>query len=152
MSGDVASNVLGTIGTVLWCIQLIPQIWYNWRRKQTEGLPPLMMFLWAACMLSTKLAGLKTCLLTDWVSRRGSDGGVYDITGKVHWAEHPRRDVCCTVLSSELRLIDVVSRMSIYRFRYSRRYSDSSRLLVGVRRCIITSKLWSLAICLARPL
>lgn len=45
----VAANVLGTIGTILWCIQLVPQIWYNWRRKKTEGLPGLMMFLWAAC-------------------------------------------------------------------------------------------------------
>ncbi|RAL02074.1 PQ-loop repeat-containing protein [Aspergillus ibericus CBS 121593] len=53
MAGDdnvtVASNVLGTIGTVLWCIQLIPQIWYNWRRKKTDGFPPLMMLLWASC-------------------------------------------------------------------------------------------------------
>lgn len=49
MSGgnDVAANVLGTIGTVLWCIQLVPQIFYNWRRKDCSGLPPLMMFLWA---------------------------------------------------------------------------------------------------------
>jgi len=45
----VAANVLGTIGTILWCIQLVPQIWYNWRRKKTEGLPGLMMLLWAAC-------------------------------------------------------------------------------------------------------
>ncbi|KAE8354818.1 PQ loop repeat protein [Aspergillus coremiiformis] len=53
MAGDdnvtVASNVLGTIGTVLWCIQLIPQIWYNWKQKKTDGLPPLMMLLWASC-------------------------------------------------------------------------------------------------------
>ncbi|PYI05304.1 PQ loop repeat protein [Aspergillus sclerotiicarbonarius CBS 121057] len=53
MAGDsnvtVASNVLGTIGTVLWCVQLIPQIWYNWRRKKTDGFPPLMMLLWASC-------------------------------------------------------------------------------------------------------
>lgn len=47
----VAANVLGTIGTVFWCIQLIPQIWYNWRRKKTDGLPQLMMLLWAACPL-----------------------------------------------------------------------------------------------------
>ncbi|EAL91758.1 PQ-loop repeat-containing protein [Aspergillus fumigatus Af293] len=47
----VASNILGTIGTVLWCIQLIPQIWYNWRQKKTDGLPPSMMFLWASCTL-----------------------------------------------------------------------------------------------------
>ncbi|KAJ5241038.1 uncharacterized protein N7469_002629 [Penicillium citrinum] len=52
MSDDhvtVASNVLGTIGTVLWCIQLIPQIWYNWKRKKTDGFPATMMFLWASC-------------------------------------------------------------------------------------------------------
>ncbi|PLB53745.1 PQ loop repeat protein [Aspergillus steynii IBT 23096] len=45
----VASNVFGTIGTVLWCIQLIPQIWHNWTRKKTDGLPPLIMLLWACC-------------------------------------------------------------------------------------------------------
>ncbi|KAH8433083.1 PQ-loop repeat-containing protein [Aspergillus melleus] len=45
----VASNVFGTIGTILWCIQLIPQIWHNWTRKRTDGLPPLMMLLWACC-------------------------------------------------------------------------------------------------------
>ncbi len=44
-----AADILGTIGTVLWCIQLIPQIWQNWRRKSTEGVPPLMMILWAVC-------------------------------------------------------------------------------------------------------
>ncbi|MCJ1474009.1 hypothetical protein MMC13_002667 [Lambiella insularis] len=44
-----AANVLGTIGTVFWCIQLVPQIWHNWRKKETEGLPALMMILWAAC-------------------------------------------------------------------------------------------------------
>ncbi|KAK8017091.1 PQ loop repeat protein [Apiospora rasikravindrae] len=45
----VAANVLGTIGTILWCIQLVPQIWTNWRTKKTDGLPASMMFLWAAC-------------------------------------------------------------------------------------------------------
>lgn len=48
----VAANVLGTIGTILWCIQLVPQIWYNWRRKKTEGLPASMMLLWATCTLT----------------------------------------------------------------------------------------------------
>lgn len=66
--------------------------------------------------------------------------GVYMIL-QVRFIELSIREGMYVVLSSELRLIDVVSRMSIYRFRYSRRYSDSSRLLVGVRRCIITSKL-----------
>ena len=44
-----AANVLGTIGTVFWCVQLVPQIWHNWTTKKTEGLPALMMVLWAAC-------------------------------------------------------------------------------------------------------
>ena len=45
----VSATVLGTIGTILWCIQLIPQIWTNWRTKSTDGLPGTMMFLWAIC-------------------------------------------------------------------------------------------------------
>lgn len=48
MRNAVAENVLGTIGTVCWCIQLIPQIIRNYKVKNCEGLPPLMMFLWAA--------------------------------------------------------------------------------------------------------
>ncbi|EMG49055.1 hypothetical protein SBY92_000503 [Candida maltosa Xu316] len=48
MSNSVAENVLGTIGTVLWCIQLIPQVIRNYRVKNCEGLPPMMMFLWVA--------------------------------------------------------------------------------------------------------
>lgn len=48
----VAANVLGTIGTILWCIQLVPQIWRNYRSKSTEGLPALMMFIWATCKFS----------------------------------------------------------------------------------------------------
>ncbi|KAI0160757.1 PQ loop repeat-domain-containing protein [Xylariaceae sp. FL1272] len=43
----VSANVLGTIGTILWFTQLLPQIWTNWRSKSTEGLPASMMFLWA---------------------------------------------------------------------------------------------------------
>ncbi|KAI7773640.1 hypothetical protein LA080_010219 [Diaporthe eres] len=45
----VAATVLGTIGTILWCVQLVPQIWTNWRTKSTDGLPGSMMFLWAIC-------------------------------------------------------------------------------------------------------
>ncbi|KAK3363582.1 hypothetical protein B0T25DRAFT_48562 [Lasiosphaeria hispida] len=33
----------------LWCVQLIPQVWTNWRTKKTDGLPGTMMFLWALC-------------------------------------------------------------------------------------------------------
>ncbi|CAO2654030.1 Nn.00g107630.m01.CDS01 [Neocucurbitaria sp. VM-36] len=42
-----AATVLGTIGTVCWCVQLAPQIWRNYRTKSTEGLPAAMMFLWS---------------------------------------------------------------------------------------------------------
>ncbi|KFZ09703.1 hypothetical protein V502_08547 [Pseudogymnoascus sp. VKM F-4520 (FW-2644)] len=48
----VAANVLGTIGTVYVISppfggSLIPQIWSNWKTKDTDGLPPTMVFLWA---------------------------------------------------------------------------------------------------------
>ncbi|KAB5560184.1 hypothetical protein GE09DRAFT_1220840 [Coniochaeta sp. 2T2.1] len=35
----VAANVLG----------LLPQIWTNWRTKKTDGLPAIMMYIWALC-------------------------------------------------------------------------------------------------------
>ncbi|KAF2199727.1 hypothetical protein GQ43DRAFT_473367 [Delitschia confertaspora ATCC 74209] len=31
--------------------QIIPQIWHNWRRKDTDGLPGLMVMLWASCVV-----------------------------------------------------------------------------------------------------
>ncbi|OWB64230.1 hypothetical protein B5S31_g5485 [[Candida] boidinii] len=46
---STASNVLATIGTVLWCIQLTPQIYYNYKKKNCEGLPALMLFFWSLC-------------------------------------------------------------------------------------------------------
>ncbi|KAF2007494.1 PQ loop repeat protein-like protein [Amniculicola lignicola CBS 123094] len=44
----LSANILGTIGTICWCVQLFPQIWRNWRTKTTEGLPATMMWLWCA--------------------------------------------------------------------------------------------------------
>ncbi|KAF2635180.1 PQ loop repeat protein [Massarina eburnea CBS 473.64] len=44
----LVATVLGTIGTVFWCIQLVPQIIRNYRTKTTEGLPSAMMFMWSA--------------------------------------------------------------------------------------------------------
>ena len=41
------ATVLGTIGTLCWCVQLLPQIYRNWRTKSTEGLPANMMLLWS---------------------------------------------------------------------------------------------------------
>ncbi|EIW58286.1 uncharacterized protein TRAVEDRAFT_148372 [Trametes versicolor FP-101664 SS1] len=43
---SVAENALGTIGTVCWTIQLVPQIWKSWRAKSTEGLSEWLMLLW----------------------------------------------------------------------------------------------------------
>ncbi|KAG8917486.1 hypothetical protein FRC01_002424 [Tulasnella sp. 417] len=43
----VAENVLGTIGTILWTIQVIPQVIKSYREKSTEGLSAWLMFLWA---------------------------------------------------------------------------------------------------------
>ncbi|CCE82832.1 Piso0_002582 [Millerozyma farinosa CBS 7064] len=47
MYNDIAENVLGTIGTIFWSVQLVPQIIRNYKIKNCEGLPSSMMFLWA---------------------------------------------------------------------------------------------------------
>ncbi|PVH94843.1 PQ loop repeat protein [Periconia macrospinosa] len=47
MDVPAAANVLGTIGAVCWSVQLLPQIWINWRRHNAVGLQPTMMMLWA---------------------------------------------------------------------------------------------------------
>ncbi|GHJ84342.1 hypothetical protein NliqN6_0744 [Naganishia liquefaciens] len=44
-------NVFGTIGAVLWSVQIIPQIWKSYRTKETEGLSTLLMFIWACAGL-----------------------------------------------------------------------------------------------------
>ncbi|GAA5872991.1 hypothetical protein JCM3774_004892 [Rhodotorula dairenensis] len=43
---SIAENVFGTLGAVFWSIQLVPQIWKSWRRKDTAGLSTFMLFLW----------------------------------------------------------------------------------------------------------
>ncbi|KAF1953435.1 hypothetical protein CC80DRAFT_551478 [Byssothecium circinans] len=40
-----AADVLGTIGTNAGVFK----IWHNWRRKSTDGLPGVMLMLWAGC-------------------------------------------------------------------------------------------------------
>lgn len=46
---SATANVLATIGTVCWCVQLIPQIYHNYRRKNTEGFPEVMVIFWCLC-------------------------------------------------------------------------------------------------------
>lgn len=55
-----AVTALATIGTILWCIQLIPQIITNYRNKDCTGLPPLMMFLW---VISGVPFGIYFCIM-----------------------------------------------------------------------------------------
>lgn len=47
MASDSTATALATIGTVCWCIQLIPQVIRNWYVRDCEGVPPLMFFLFA---------------------------------------------------------------------------------------------------------
>ncbi|KAG5735613.1 hypothetical protein E4T56_gene6941 [Termitomyces sp. T112] len=42
----IAENVLGTMGTICWSGQLIPQLWKSWREKSTTGLSPYFVLLW----------------------------------------------------------------------------------------------------------
>lgn len=42
-----AAQVLGTLGTTCWCVQLLPQIWQNHRRGHCAGFPALTVFIWA---------------------------------------------------------------------------------------------------------
>ncbi|KAF5355285.1 hypothetical protein D9758_006089 [Tetrapyrgos nigripes] len=42
-----AENVLGTMGTICWSIQIIPQIWKSYRTKDTTGLSEWMILSWA---------------------------------------------------------------------------------------------------------
>ncbi|CUS22154.1 LAQU0S04e09428g1_1 [Lachancea quebecensis] len=46
MISEKGATALAIMGTVCWCVQLIPQIIFNYRRKNCEGFPPSMMFLW----------------------------------------------------------------------------------------------------------
>ncbi|TXT04876.1 hypothetical protein VHUM_03959 [Vanrija humicola] len=41
-----ADKTLATIGAILWSIQVVPQIWKSHRDKSTEGLSPILMFVW----------------------------------------------------------------------------------------------------------
>ncbi|VDB99899.1 unnamed protein product [Peniophora sp. CBMAI 1063] len=45
-TNHAVENVFGTIGTICWTVQLIPQVWKNWRSKSTEGLSPSLVLIW----------------------------------------------------------------------------------------------------------
>ncbi|SCV70282.1 BQ2448_1676 [Microbotryum intermedium] len=43
---SIAENVLGTIGAILWSLQLVPQIWKSYREGKTEGLSSALLLIW----------------------------------------------------------------------------------------------------------
>ncbi|KAJ2974909.1 hypothetical protein NQ176_g5809 [Zarea fungicola] len=47
MDNAVVANVFGTLGAVLWSLQLLPQIWKNWRRHDSKGLSSAFFLSWA---------------------------------------------------------------------------------------------------------
>ncbi|KAF7308167.1 hypothetical protein HMN09_00664500 [Mycena chlorophos] len=47
----VAENVLGTIGTIFWSIQLVPQIWKSYKSKSTEGLSHWLVLIWGGSIV-----------------------------------------------------------------------------------------------------
>lgn len=55
MLENTTSTVLSTIGTVIWCIQLSPQIYFLHKKKDAEGFPPIFMLLWC-------ISGLFMCI------------------------------------------------------------------------------------------
>ena len=122
----VAANVLGTIATVLWSIQLIPQVIYNWRRKKTDGLPGVMMFLWAICL---SLASPEDHTWR-WLIEAAVPFGVYDIVQ------------VCSICTGIMSLADHRYRISIFPFRYSRKYFRRFRWSAGSRYSSTTSMLW----------
>lgn len=46
-----AENALGTIGAILWMVQILPQIIKSHREKTTKGLSASLMFIWALASL-----------------------------------------------------------------------------------------------------
>ncbi|KAH9166035.1 hypothetical protein EDB89DRAFT_2006560 [Lactarius sanguifluus] len=47
----VAENIFGTMGAILWSVQLIPQLVKSWRAKSTKGLSPLLPLIWSMAAL-----------------------------------------------------------------------------------------------------
>ncbi|KZV63180.1 PQ-loop-domain-containing protein [Peniophora sp. CONT] len=45
-TNHAVENVFGTIGTICWTVQLIPQLWKSYRSKSTEGLSPSLVLIW----------------------------------------------------------------------------------------------------------
>ncbi|KAI0731375.1 PQ loop repeat-domain-containing protein [Earliella scabrosa] len=46
VANPAAENALGTLGTICWTIQLLPQLWLTYRTKSVEGLSEWLMLIW----------------------------------------------------------------------------------------------------------
>ncbi|KAM9994740.1 hypothetical protein ACTFIY_000937 [Dictyostelium cf. discoideum] len=57
MDNKILSNLFGIVGTILWSVQLVPQIHLNYKRKSTKGVSPTCFGCWYACgvILGTNL-------------------------------------------------------------------------------------------------
>ncbi|KAI9453020.1 PQ loop repeat-domain-containing protein [Lactarius psammicola] len=47
----LAENIFGTIGAILWSVQLIPQLIKSRRTKSTQGLSPWLVLMWSMAAL-----------------------------------------------------------------------------------------------------
>ncbi|KIK60892.1 hypothetical protein GYMLUDRAFT_597934 [Collybiopsis luxurians FD-317 M1] len=57
---SIAENIFGTIGTICWTIQLVPQLWKSFREKDTTGLSDWMILTWA---VSDPLLGIYSVVI-----------------------------------------------------------------------------------------
>lgn len=46
IESSLLQNIFGTIGTILWSAQIVPQIYQNYKTKSTFGLSPYLMLIW----------------------------------------------------------------------------------------------------------
>ncbi|KAJ7911124.1 hypothetical protein B0H13DRAFT_2251184 [Mycena leptocephala] len=46
LANRVAENVFGTLGTICWTAQLVPQVWKSYREKSTRGLSEWLVLCW----------------------------------------------------------------------------------------------------------
>ncbi|XP_006463011.1 hypothetical protein AGABI2DRAFT_42712, partial [Agaricus bisporus var. bisporus H97] len=56
----IAENVLGTMGTICWTGQIIPQIWKTYKDKKSDGLSPWLMLIWG---ISSAFSGAYAILI-----------------------------------------------------------------------------------------
>ncbi|KAH9837446.1 PQ loop repeat protein [Teratosphaeria destructans] len=47
MDNPAVADTFGALGTACWCVQLMPQIWLNYRRHSAQGLSSAFMMFWA---------------------------------------------------------------------------------------------------------